>query len=618
MRTLRRAFLLLAAVPVIAAAHSTGESSREAGEVFLISLLFGFAAWYAIGLIRILGASSAGRTARLKQCALFGSGWLVIATSLLSPLHELGGRSFTAHMIEHELLMLVAAPLIAWSQPIGILVWAFPRTMRLRLGHLGHERWFSSTWTTLSSALGATLVQTVALWLWHAPAFFNRALISEGWHAAQHISLVFSALLFWWAMSRAAARRHHGMAAFWLFFTSLHSGLLGALMSFAAGPWYARYAELGMSGTFGMTPLEDQQLAGLIMWIPGGAVHAIVAFWYLHRWLKGPARSLAITASVYVAIIALPLWANRAAADTVFVSDEQLNRVLVIDGGQRQIVAEINVGARPRGMALSADGRILYVAVSNDNRIDIVDTRTRSVTGHVPSGPDPEVIALHPDGRRLLVANENDSLVSVVDIPTARIVADVGVGAEPEGMAVSPDGRFAVATSESGSMAHFMRLSESSPVPSLIANVLVDTRPRYAAFTADSKQVWVSSELRGTVTVFDTATQQRLGAIDFENSDLEGETLQAIGIRIARDRHRAFVALGRGNQVAEVDPATFAIVRAFPAGSRVWNIALSSDEQRLYAAAGLSAELTVIDLQRNEVAGTMQLGGKPWGVVAAP
>jgi cytochrome c oxidase assembly factor CtaG len=144
--------------------------------------------------------------------------------------------------------------------------------------------------------MSASLLQAIMLWLWHAPALFNAALLSEGWHVAQHLCLFGSALLFWWSMSRASSLdRHHGVAAFWLFFTSLHSGLLGALMSFSESPWYPKYAALALAGAGGLTPLEDQQLAGLIMWIPGGAFHAIVALIYLNRWFQIPWRRLEAT-----------------------------------------------------------------------------------------------------------------------------------------------------------------------------------------------------------------------------------------------------------------------------------------------------------------------------------
>jgi PQQ-dependent catabolism-associated beta-propeller protein len=597
-----------------ARAHSTS-TATQAGEWFLIALLLCVGAWYCVGLRRVFLGARVGRSALSKQALLFASGWALMAGSLLSPLHEMGGRSFAAHMIEHELLMLVATPLMAWSRPIGVLLWAFPSRTRLQLAGISRRSWFASTWDSLSAPLSASLLQGVVMWVWHAPALFNAALLSESWHAVQHLSFVFSALLFWWSMSVAAARGRSGVAAFWLFFTSIHSGLLGALMTFAQSPWYPRYIELGLSGIGGLTPLEDQQLAGVIMWIPGGMVHAIVALYYLGRWLKTSRHALPI--GVVLAACLAALSPQHARADTLYISDEDQNVIHVFETRQGSVRKRIAVGLRPRGMALDEAGNKLYVAVSNDNRIDVVDLASEQVIGTLPSGPDPEVIALHPDRTRIYVANEADNLVSVVDIAGAKSIAEVPIGSEPEGMAVSPDGRYVLATSEASSMAHFLDISGAPDKPVLLNNVLVDTRPRYAKFTADSEQVWVSSELRGTVAVFETRTQRRLGKIDFERSDLEGDTLQAIGIEITRDGRRAFVALGRGNQVAEVDPRTFSIVRSFPAGFRVWNIALAPDETHLYAVAGLSAELTIIDLRSNKVAATVKLGGKPWGVIAS-
>jgi putative membrane protein len=297
MRTLKRALAsVLACLPPCAWAHADAASSRAAGELLLISLLLVAGAWYAFGYWRVWRVSKSGRDALLRHGALFAVGWLTIAGSLLSPLHQLGGRSFTMHMIEHELLMLLAAPLIALSRPIGVLLWAFPRGARRSLGNVGRNRWFNAAWVRISSPLSASLLQAAALWIWHAPIFFDRALASESWHAAQHLSLVFSALLFWWSINNASSlERRHAVAGLFLFFTSIHSGLLGALMAFAESPWYSRYVAMGMSGVGGLTPLEDQQIAGLIMWVPGGAVHAVAALIYLSRWFKAPRKAVATT-----------------------------------------------------------------------------------------------------------------------------------------------------------------------------------------------------------------------------------------------------------------------------------------------------------------------------------
>ena len=128
--------------------------------------------------------------------------------------------------------------------------------------------------------------EAVALWAWHMPPLFDRALESEGWHIAQHLSFLLTALLFWWAMAHGRAGRHgYGLAALCLFLTSLVGGALGALMAVSASPWYAPYAAMGMT-PWGLSPAEDQQLAGLVMWIPGGAFHAAAALFFLLSWLR--------------------------------------------------------------------------------------------------------------------------------------------------------------------------------------------------------------------------------------------------------------------------------------------------------------------------------------------
>lgn len=277
--------------PVLAHSHAVADAESRSGEGLLISLLLAAGAWYVAGFVRVYRSAVLSRAQLAMQGCLFGAGWTVIAISLLSPLHSLGGRSFTAHMIEHELLMLMAAPLMSWSRPLGVLLWALPARVRRSFPEVSHHSWYDASWRTVSSPIGASLIQAAMLWIWHAPALFDAALSRQAWHAAQHLCLVGSALLFWWSMHRASSReRRHGVAAFWLFFTSVHGGLLGALMSFSESPWYSRYVALALEGMPGLSPMEDQQLAGLIMWIPGGAFHAVVALVYLNRWLQMPWR----------------------------------------------------------------------------------------------------------------------------------------------------------------------------------------------------------------------------------------------------------------------------------------------------------------------------------------
>jgi PQQ-dependent catabolism-associated beta-propeller protein len=322
-------------------------------------------------------------------------------------------------------------------------------------------------------------------------------------------------------------------------------------------------------------------------------------------------------AAIALLMLALSGCGGGEKAGTIFVSNEASNVIHVLDAGSLEERDRIEIGKRPRGLALSPDGKILYVAVSNDNRISAVDVESRELIGHFPSGPDPETFAVSPDHRILYIANEDDALLSFTDIGAKKIVREVSVGGEPEGTAVSPDGRIVVQTSESASMAHVVDTQSGE----VVDNLLVDTRPRYVAFTPDGKQFWVSSEIRGTVTMFDAATRRQIGKVDFKRL-LPGhrpadQVIQPVAIAFTRDGARAFVALGRARLVAEIDPTTFKLRRTYNVGWRAWNLALSPDERRLYTANGLTGDLSVVDLEANRTIETVKLGGKPWGVVAA-
>jgi cytochrome c oxidase assembly factor CtaG len=235
-------------------------------------------------IIYLVGAARLrARTQHKRSDLLFLSGWAVLTLALVSPLHEGGERSFTLHMIEHELIMLVATLLLAAAHAGGTLAWGLPKPVRRTLTNESVGL-LKSLWRRLTEPVTATLLQALAMWAWHAPALFDRALESRGWHIAQHASFILTSLLFWSAMLHVR-RGSYGLSAACLFVTSLVGGALGALMAFSQSPWYAPYAAMGMTG-IGLDPTTDQQLAGLLMWIPGGMVHAGAALILLYRWLK--------------------------------------------------------------------------------------------------------------------------------------------------------------------------------------------------------------------------------------------------------------------------------------------------------------------------------------------
>lgn len=295
MLSLKRISLLALATlsPVPTWAHVTEVQHEEPGWTLTPSILIPLALsllLYVAGHYRLWRRSRLGRAALRHRGLWFAAGWFTLAAAAISPLHEAGESSFTLHMVEHELLMLMAAPLLVLSRPLETMLWAWPLGVRKALGAFFHGRAVRGTWQFLSGAVAATVLQAAALWLWHAPALFELALAYDGWHITQHLSFLVSALLFWSAMLHSKqAVGGRGLAVLCLFATSVISGALGALMAFSQSPWYPRYALLGLA-PFGLTPVEDQQLAGLLMWIPGGLVHAIAALVLLGTVLEDSAE----------------------------------------------------------------------------------------------------------------------------------------------------------------------------------------------------------------------------------------------------------------------------------------------------------------------------------------
>jgi putative membrane protein len=275
MRALILALLAATLLAGPAQAHATAAGAAWTFDPWLTVPLLVALGMFAAGRLRLGARAHGGAQPLQRHALLFGLGWTVLAGALVSPLHAAGGRSFAAHMFEHELLMLAAAPLLVLSRPLPVLLWAFPTAGRKIIGRSVQALGLPALVRGATEPVTATLVQAAALWLWHTPSLFERALASDGWHIAQHLSFFVSALLFWsGVLTRRPVRA--GVSALCLFATSVVSGALGAMMAFSESPWYPSYARLGLT-PFGLTPAEDQQLAGLLMWVPGGAVHAAAA-----------------------------------------------------------------------------------------------------------------------------------------------------------------------------------------------------------------------------------------------------------------------------------------------------------------------------------------------------
>ncbi|AUX78616.1 cytochrome c oxidase assembly protein [Sinorhizobium fredii] len=241
---------------------------------------------YAVGMCRLWSASRLGRAVHLRRATCFGLAWLSLVIALLSPLDGLSTQLFTAHMVEHEILMVVAAPLLVLSRPLAPMLWALPRKVRSAVGRaLGSSIFLFPIRKLAMSPLAATALHAVVLWLWHAPSLYTAALAEQPIHWLQHLSFFCTALLFWWALLFGCGRREYGAAIFYLFATALQSGFLGILLALARVPLYPSQGIAAVR--WGLSPIEDQQLAGLIMWVPAGMVYFIAALALAALWIRG-------------------------------------------------------------------------------------------------------------------------------------------------------------------------------------------------------------------------------------------------------------------------------------------------------------------------------------------
>jgi cytochrome c oxidase assembly factor CtaG len=297
-----RALRLLAAAVLAAAAWLPAPARAHDGQplaphdvwsawntdAWLILALALPAAAFARGHARL--AARGHHPAHHWRAAAAAAGFGALALALLSPLDGLAGVLLSAHMLQHVLLMLVAAPLLAWAAPLGRVLLGLPLGLGRRLGAWwGRAPRARQAWRALTLPGMAWAVHALALWAWHVPAAYQAALRLPALHALEHLSLFGTALLFWWVLLRpptgAAQPAVQGPAAALFVFTqAMQSGLLAALMTLAPTPWYPAYA--ATTPLWGLTPLEDQQLAGGSMWIPSGLVYTLAALGLFAAWFR--------------------------------------------------------------------------------------------------------------------------------------------------------------------------------------------------------------------------------------------------------------------------------------------------------------------------------------------
>jgi putative membrane protein len=227
------------------------------------------------------------RPADRWRARCFTAALVALGLALLSPLDGLSSALASAHMVQHLLLLVVAAPLLALSAPSSAILRGSPLAVRrasgrwrrrlgLTHGNLGVLRHPAAVW----------LLSVGMLWFWHAAAPYDAALDSEPLHLLEHVSFLVTAVLFWHVVVgvRGTARVSDGLGVLLVFAMAMQSVFLSVLLTFARTPWYSGYA--ATTAPWGLDPLTDQQLAGVLMWIPAGGIYLAVALALLVSWIR--------------------------------------------------------------------------------------------------------------------------------------------------------------------------------------------------------------------------------------------------------------------------------------------------------------------------------------------
>ena len=243
---------------------------------------------YGRGARQLWRAAGPGRGISRGRLACFFGGLGCLFVALVSPLDALSAALFSAHMLQHLLLVALAAPLVVLGRPLLAVAWAVPSSQRRHLRRVLRAPVLRAVVDVATRPMVALALHAAALWLWHMPAFYEAALRSELVHWLEHASFFGTSVLLWHVLLGSAL--DPGLRILYLFASATQSAVLGALLTLAPTAWYTAH-DAG-ARAWGLDLLEDQQLAGLIMWIPGGVIYLAAALVAFAGWLGQSERAV--------------------------------------------------------------------------------------------------------------------------------------------------------------------------------------------------------------------------------------------------------------------------------------------------------------------------------------
>jgi putative membrane protein len=234
-----------------------------------------------------------GHNPGLGRIVCLYAGLLAVMGSLVSPLDALSSSLFSAHMVQHLMLILVGAPLLVFGAPVVPMMLSLPRSVRSVMRSIERVRVVEAASRAVTKPLVVLALHSIALWAWHLPTPYQAALGDDGLHGVEHITFVATAMLFWALVIGRRRRRRvgYGPAILLTFVTALQSAALGVVLTFASTVLYPVHA--GRAEAWGLSALEDQQLAGAIMWIPAGIVYLGVMCALFVGWMRSMERPVA-------------------------------------------------------------------------------------------------------------------------------------------------------------------------------------------------------------------------------------------------------------------------------------------------------------------------------------
>jgi cytochrome c oxidase assembly factor CtaG/cytochrome c2 len=285
-------------------------------EPWLLACIAAAAAPYAAGMLR-MGSRRAQILGRWRAPSFFG-GLLLLFLALMSPLDAVADDLFSAHMLQHMLLLLVIPPLLVYGRPVITWLWAFDVGSRGAI--VRGWKWckLEAVFDFLMRPLCVWALLTAALCYWHLPGPYDAAVRHEWLHDLEHLSFLAFSLAFWTIVIEPYGRRRalgYGATVVFVVSAGFVMALIGAILTFATTPLYA--VHLHTTQAYGLTPLEDQQLAGIIMWIPSNLVHVAALSVVFFAWFRADerrarervatARARALSRTALHSLVVLPL-----------------------------------------------------------------------------------------------------------------------------------------------------------------------------------------------------------------------------------------------------------------------------------------------------------------------